>query len=176
MMALPRGAQRQDWVTPRHVRDLLHKLWPSGFRDLATSAANPCGARVCHLPDGVVRFAPGVDPDERLPVWLNPPWQASSMRRWIDRFSLVCDEAGQDGVLCVPAVTDRAWWAAATISAPLVVTSRGRIRFADPATGEPGPQPPVGTAFCYRGRAPNDFLALFAPLGNVSFWRSTEGT
>lgn len=169
-------ADRQDWVTPARVRDLVHAFWPGGFVDLASSSDNPMRAAGYWAPGLAVLPA-----SEALPAWMNPPWEAAGVEGWLERFELHCDEHGVEGLVCLPAVPDRAWWRRFVEVCPTVVTTQGRLAYALPGSDEERGQPPCGTAIGWRAsrRAPRPqrlatFLRLFGSLGNVATWWPRE--
>ena len=99
-------------------------------------------------------------------VWLNPPYRADLIGRFVRKL-LDEFEAGDvsEAVLLVHARTDAGWFHEAAGGAAAVCFTRGRIRFATPdGTGD---SPTTGSAFLYFGDRPDRFARVFGEFGSV---------
>lgn len=132
-----------DWHTPPEVLDLARAILGGFDTDPASCREAQDRVRASRwygpVEDGLVLPWPGR-------VWLNPPF--SNIAEWVDG---AVERVGGDTdavILCCHANTDARWWH--KLAAYPVALSQGRVRYLRPG-GEPGPQPPKGSALFLLG-------------------------
>ena len=136
---------KDDWATPAPILAYAEKqVHRFGYRGFNLDAAAKASTAVCpawygpdHPHEGR-RDALAVDWGEAV-VWCNPPYSraAGGLLRWCAKF----DEASRLGALVVALFfcrTETRAWHRHVVNAAEVHLFEGRIRFIDPATGEPG--------------------------------------
>jgi len=100
-------------------------------------------------------------------VWLNPPYGAALLHRFVDK--LVGHVAAGDvraAILLVDNRTDTEWFHRAAAACARICLTRGRVRFLTPE-GEAAASPTNGSALFYFGDNPAAFEEVFGALGLV---------
>jgi hypothetical protein len=106
-------------------------------------------------------------------VWLNPPYAAGVVDRFIEK---LCQEVGEtvpQAVLLVNNATDTAWFQLAARHAATICFPSGRVRFLN-ENNEPVGAPLQGQAVLYFGERLDAFRAAFSAFGFCASLHSRE--
>jgi ParB family chromosome partitioning protein len=152
-----------EWFTPAQIVEAAREVM--GEIDL-DPASNDIAQQVVRAGTYYTAETDGPAQDWIGRVWLNPPYAAGEIDRFVSR--LVAEHtAGNvtEAVLLVHSRTDTAWFHEAASVAAAICFTRGRVRFQRPdGTGN---SPTTGSAFLYFGRSPDRFAAVFSAIGIV---------
>jgi hypothetical protein len=167
-------SRRDDWCTPKHIVDAVHRAF-GGPPDLdpASNTSSIVGARrALVLPPNDVRQAdlvpwvklpPGFEYGDGLrdpwegKVFCNPPF-GRGLDQWVSRVQVRRGEV----ILLIPAATDTKRWRRHVVTASRICFLRGRVRY----VGAPA-SAPFATCLAYWGRDPESFHWAFEDLGWV---------
>ena len=150
-----------EWYTPREYIEAARKVLGKIDLDPASSPQA----------DAVVRAAvhyaiddSGLAHEWRGRVWLNPPYAAELVGRFIVKLAIHVDAGDVSAaIVLVNNATETAWFQSLLTRASALVFPRGRVRFLRP-DGTPG-MPLQGQAIVYVGTRPSVFLKAFEKFG-----------
>ena len=119
------------WQTPPDLVARFRDVLGGIDLDPCTTPANPVGATLFYAPpdDGILL------PWYARRIYCNPPY-GRTMPHWVEK-CITAASAGEKVLLLVPGRSDNAWYHKAILHAREALLLRSRIRFIDPATGEP---------------------------------------
>lgn len=150
------GAGNGEWRTPPDLFAVLKRRYQFDYDAFATHENALCYRY--STADGT--FAPNrfqisdadgiAHPWLDLRVWMNPPYTKGQIEPCMEKAAAERDNAAII-VALLPAATDTRWWHQWVQPYCDVTFLSRRVRFIDPATGEPGNSPPGGHAIAvYR--------------------------
>ena len=153
-----------EWHTPAQWVEAARRVLGANDLDPASSdraqETVAAGAYFTKEADGLAR-------PWRGRVWLNPPYAAGLVDRFVGK--LVHHVGAGDvtaAIMLVDARTDTAWFHLAASACQRICLKRGRISFVRP-DGVDADAATCGSAFLYFGPRPEAFEAVFAPFGLV---------
>lgn len=153
---------KQEWYTPeiylRQARSVLEEI------DLDPASSDAAQVRVQAV-DYYTADDSGLEHDWYGTVWLNPPYSAGLVDRFVDK---LCEHVSRGDVtaaiLLVNNATETKWFQQAACMASAICFPSGRIKYLD-VTGEPKNSPLQGQAFIYFGDEPERFAGVFKCFG-----------
>jgi ParB family chromosome partitioning protein len=153
-----------EWYTPGKYIDAARAVMDGVDLDPASSETAQQTVRATTY---YTAATDGLAHDWEGSVWLNPPYDAVLVRRYIDKLCASI-EAGSvtAAIVLVNNATETAWFQRLARLASAICFPSGRIRFLGP-DGEPKRTPLQGQAVLYVGDEPADFRARFEPMGFI---------
>jgi ParB family chromosome partitioning protein len=153
----------QEWYTPRDYLDVARAVLGGFDLDPASSDKAQENVRAARY---YTKDDDGLSKPWAGRVWLNPPYAAGLVDRFIDKLASHF-EAGDvsEAVVLVNNATETTWFRRCFRVASAVCFLTGRVKFLD-KEGNPSGAPLQGQAVLYLGPRPREFVRAFRPFGN----------
>ncbi len=149
-----------EWYTPP-------QYIASAKRVMRTIDLDPCTSRLAQETVQAKRFFTidddGLSQNWTGTVWLNPPYAAAIIRRFVDKLLGHLGSEVSQAIMLTHNNADTLWFHKAAARAAAVCFTRGRVRFYD----EKGTanSPTHGHCFMYFGKSPKKFAKEFRQYG-----------
>lgn len=153
-----------EWYTPFEYIACAHSVMGRIDLDPASSEIANKTVRAEKIytskDDGLSKFWAGK-------VWMNPPYSAELVRRFISKFAKhVNDKDIIEGMVLVNNATETQWFSELVSVSNAVLFPSGRVKFLDPS-GKPG-APLQGQALTYSGKNIQKFISEFGGFGWIA--------
>jgi len=156
-----------EWYTPQEYIDAARSVMGDIDLDPASSdvANKVVGAKTYYTAED-----DGLSKDWHGRVWMNPPYAADLIPRFVDKLSMHYQHGGVDeAIVLVNNATETVWFNELVSVASAVIFPKSRVRFYMP-DGKTG-APLQGQAVLYLGRNPGFFMMAFSSFGWGAYLR-----